>query len=212
MASEWIDISVSLRSGMAHWPGDPPVSIERVSDMDRGDKANLSKMEMSVHSGTHMDAPLHFIRNGTGIDAVPFDALIGQARVIETAERESISAETLTANRIIPGERILFKTRNSDQNWTEKSFMSDFVYLSTEAAAYLAEMGVRTVGVDYLSVSGYGRNETEVHYNLLEAGIWVIEGLYLGGVNPGNYDMICLPIKIFNGEGAPARAILKPIS
>jgi len=211
MKSEWIDISVSLRTGMVHWPNDPPVCIEQVSDMSCGDKANLSKMDMSVHSGTHVDAPLHFIRDGKSVDAVPFDALIGKTRVIEIAERESISVKALAANRILRGERILFKTRNSEQKWAEKEFMPHFVYLSTEAAGYLAELGVKTVGVDYLSVSGYGRNEVEVHQKLLEADIWVIEGLYLGGVNPGNYHMICLPLNIYNGEGAPARAILKPI-
>ena len=211
MAPEWIDISVPLRTGMVHWPGDPPVNIERVSDMDRGDQANLSKMDMSVHSGTHMDAPLHFIRDGMSIDEVPFEALIGPARVIEIVERESISVEALAANRILPGERILFKTRNSEQNWAAKAFMPNFVYLSTQAAECLVEIGVKTVGVDHLSVSGYGRNEVEVHQKLLEANIWVIEGLYLGNVSPGNYEMICLPIKIYSGEGAPARAILKPI-
>jgi len=179
MTSEWIDISVSLRTGMVHWPNDPPVSIERVADMTRGDKANLSKMDMSVHSGTHMDAPLHFISHGVGIDAVPFDALIGPARVIEITDRESISADTLAANRILPGERILFKTRNSEQNWAEKEFMPDFVYLSTEAAGYLAELGVKAVGIDYLSVSGYDRNEVEVHQKLLAANISIIEGLSL---------------------------------
>ena len=212
MEHDWIDISVPLRTGMAHWPGDPPVRIERISDMETGDDVNLSKMDMSVHSGTHMDAPFHFIRDGISIDAAPFDALVGPARVIQITDPESISVDTLAANRIEAGERVLLKTRNSSQNWAQRDFIPDFVHLSTEGANYLAEIGVRTLGVDYLSVSGYLKNETEVHRGLLGAGVWVIEGLFLGGVDPGEYEMICLPINIFKGDGAPARAIIRPVT
>ena len=209
MESDWIDISVAVRAGLVHWPGDPPVRIDRVSDMDKGKEANLSQINMSVHSGTHMDAPLHFLKDGKSIDEVPISTLIGPARVIEITEPDVIHAEILASAGLAPGERILFKTRNSSINWPDQGFLPDFVHLSAEAAGYLAEAGVLMVGVDYLSVSGYGKNEAQVHQNLLGAGIWVIEGLHLGAVTPGSYEMICLPMKLAGCEGAPARAVLR---
>jgi len=207
--TEWIDVSVPLRTGMASWPGDPPVRIHRVSDIENGDGANLTQINMSAHSGTHMDAPLHFYENGKGIEAVPFSALIGPARVIEITDPETIRAEVLAEQNIQPGERILFKTRNSARNWPDEPFTADFVYLETDAARFLAESGVRIIGVDYLSVAGYGKNEAEVHRALLGAGIWVIEGLYMDAVSPGTYEMICLPIRLAESDGAPVRAVLR---
>lgn len=212
MNSGWIDISVPLRTGMASWPGDPQVRIYRVSDIAGGDGANLTKIDMSAHSGTHMDAPLHFYENGKSIDEAPLSALIGPARVIEIPDPEMIRADALAQKKPQPGERILFKTRNSAKNWPEQAFMTDFVFLETDAARYLAESGVLTIGVDYLSVSGYGKNEAEVHRALLGADIWIIEGLCLNGVPPGNYEMICLPLRLAGGDGAPARAVLRPAS
>ncbi len=133
MMPEWIDISVPLRTGMASWPGDPPVRIQRVSDMENGDGANLTQINMSAHSGTHMDAPLHFYENGKGIEAVPFSALIGPARVIEITDPEIIRAEVLEEENIQAGERILFKTRNSARYWPGEPFAADFVSLATVA-------------------------------------------------------------------------------
>ncbi|MBE0425720.1 MAG: cyclase family protein [Nitrospirae bacterium] len=204
----WIDISVTLKTGMVHWPGDPPFLIEMTLDMERGDKANLSAISMGSHSGTHMDAPLHFIQTGKGLDEMPFDATIGAARVIEIFDHESIKPEELVAHSICSGERILFKTGNSERCWKTDSFIEDFIYISTGAAHFLAEKAVRTVGIDYLSVGGYGKNGKEVHRVLLEAGIWIIEGLDLSEVKGGIYELICLPLKILNSDGAPARAVL----
>ncbi|NIV96501.1 cyclase family protein [candidate division KSB1 bacterium] len=211
MNSEWIDISVPLRDGMVHWPGDPDVRIYRVSDIDKGDVANLSKLDMSAHTGTHMDGPLHFTKDGISLDQMPLSATIGPARVIEIQDTESIKPEALIPYDIKRGERILFKTDNSTRDWLNGPFIEDFVYISTEAANFLTEHGVKTVGVDYLSVSGYNKNEVEVHQTLLQAGIWIIEGLQLAQVEPGSYGLICLPIKILNSDGAPARAILRPL-
>jgi arylformamidase len=194
---------------MVTWPGDPPVRTARVSDMEKGDGATLTRLDMGVHAGTHMDAPLHFLREGKSIDEAPFDALIGPARVIEVEDPEMIRAEALRSAGLFPGERVLLKTLNSSRNWPEQSFDPDFVHMSAEAAAHLAEAGVRTVGVDYLSVGGYRRDGADVHRHLLGAGIWIIEGLHLGGVPSGRYDLICLPIKLAGCEGAPARAVLR---
>jgi arylformamidase len=157
-----------------------------------------------------MDAPVHFLKKGKGIDEMPFSAAVGPARVIEIRDRHSIKTEDLRRNRIRSGERVLFKTRNSSRCWKTGRFVKDFVYLSTEAAQELARIKVRTVGIDYLSVGGYKKNGLEVHRALLSGGIWIIEGLNLSGVKPGVYDLVCLPLKVVGGDGAPARAALRP--
>ncbi len=212
MPEDWIDVSVSLHSGMVHWPDNPPVSIERALDMSRGDAANVSKLSMGVHTGTHMDAPVHFFPNGKGIDTMPLTAAIGRARVIEISDSESIKPDELRPHQIQADERILFKTRNSSRCWQTDDFVKDFVYISAEAAQYLAEQKVQTVGVDYLSVGGFFKDGAETHHALLGAGIWIIEGLNLTNVQPGLVELICLPIKIVGSDGTPARAILRPLS
>ncbi|MBI2831211.1 MAG: cyclase family protein [Chloroflexi bacterium] len=206
-----MDISVPLRNEMVHWPGDPPVKIERVHDMEHGESNNLSVISMGSHTGTHIDAPLHFIKSGAGIDMMPLEVAVGLARVIEIQDPESIKVKELIPHNISCGERILFKTRNSSHAWKSDAFVQDFVSLSREAALLLAESGVAAVGVDYLSVGGYKRNGSEVHRILLGAGVWLIEGLDLSQVVPGYYDMICLPLRLYRGDGAPARAILRPV-
>jgi arylformamidase len=209
--SQWIDISVPLRSAMVHWPSDPPVTIKLAEDMEHGDTANLSVISMGAHSGTHVDAPIHFIRQGMGVDRMPLDTMVGRARVVEIKDTESIKPEELFQHGIRRGERILFKTRNSSQVWQTDTFIEDFVFISDEAARFLAERGVRVVGVDYLSVGGFRRGGSYVHKTLLGGGVWIIEGLDLSRVSPGMYDLICLPLKLDRGDGAPARAILRPV-
>jgi arylformamidase len=205
----WIDISVPLRNGMVHWPGDPPFHIERFQDQGKGDEATVSNMSLSAHTGTHMDAPLHYIRDAPGIDTMPLDATIGVARVIRIHNAESIQRDELARHAIQRGERILFRTRNSEHAWDSARFEEDFVSISPEGAHYLAECGVRTIGVDYLSVGSYRKDGAETHEVLLSAGIWVIEGLDLRNVEPGEYDLVCLPLKLVNADGAPARAALR---
>jgi arylformamidase len=212
MADEWVDVSVPLHTGMVHWPDNPPVTIERQLDMARGDVCNVSKMSMGVHTGTHMDAPIHFIRGGIGIDQMPLTTAIGQARVIEIGDPVSIKPEELASHNIQRGERILFKTRNSARCWQTDDFVEDFVYIAHEAAQYLASLGVQLVGVDYLSVGGFAVDGPETHRALLGGGIWIIEGLNLSQAEPGIYDLICLPLRIVGGDGAPARAILRHVN
>lgn len=209
--SEWIDLSVSLQNNMIHWPSDPGVNIFRISDMNKGSKANLTKLDMGAHTGTHMDGPVHFVKDGKSIDEMPLCSVIGRARVIEIEDEESIKIEELKKYNIEQGERILFKTANSRNNWVEKSFMNDAVYISTEAGKFLDEKGVETVGIDYLSIGGHKKNGVELHNIMLKAEIWVIEGLNLHNVEPGNYEMICLPIKIKGSDGAPARAVIRKV-
>ena len=207
--SGWIDVSVPLKSGMVHWPDNPPVRIERMLDMDRGDVANVSTITFGSHTGTHMDAPIHFLRDGEGMDRMPLGATMGRARVIEIQDPSSVKPGELEAHKVGRGERVVFKTKNSTRRWWEEDFIEDFVYVSQEAGRYLADRGVRTVGVDYISVGGFHEDGPETHQALLGAGIWIIEGLDLTGIEPGEYDLICLPIKVKDGDGSPARALMR---
>jgi len=210
-ANGWIDVSVALHSGMVHWPDNPPVRIERMLDLEHGDAANVSRISMGSHTGTHMAAPLPFVREGKSLDEMPLDATIGRARVIEVGDPDSVKPADLHSHEIRSGERILFKTRNSALSWPSRAFIEDFVYVSQEAARYLAARNVRTIGIDYLSVGGFREDGVETHRALLEAGIWVVEGLDLSEVEPGEYELVCLPVKVRGSDGAPARAILRAI-
>jgi arylformamidase len=208
--SEWIDISMDLRNGMTVWPGDPPPRFEQTSWIERGDMCNVTRMDVSVHTGTHMDAPRHFLRDAAGMEALPLEAVLGPARVVATQHPVAVQAGELPGD-LARGERILFKTPNSERDLLVRPFAEDFVYISREAAARMAEAGVRTVGVDYLSVGGFRQDLVETHEILLGAGIWIIEGLDLRGVEPGRYELACLPLKIIGSDGAPARAALRRV-
>jgi arylformamidase len=210
MNSPWIDISVPLRSGMVHWPGDPEVRIERTSSMERGDSLNLSAMSMSLHTGTHMDAPLHFLAGAPGLDRMPLTATVGPARVLEFPGLASIDPRQLATRAIRPRERILLKTANSRRCWATDEFVANYVYVTPEGAQYLAERGIQALGIDYLSIGAPTAQGNLTHRILLGAGIWIIEGLDLSAVQPGDYELICLPLKVLDGDGAPARAILRP--
>jgi len=210
MPSAWIDVTVPLKTGMVHWPGDPAVEVTQPKSLARGDSATLSFLQMGAHSGTHMDAPAHFISGGNTIDQIPLDAVMGRARVIDIRSAVSIEPAELARHRIRRGERILFRTKNSRRCWRDDTFVEDFVYISPSAAAFLAERRVRLVGVDYLSVGAFHKDGRETHLALLGAGIWIIEGLNLSTVRPGPVDLVCLPIKLLGAEGAPARVVVRP--
>lgn len=209
MSHEWIDISITVHNDMPCWLDNPPVRITRTMDLEDGDAATVSTLSIGSHTGTHMDAPLHFIKSGKAMDEMPLSATIGPAQVVEIDDPQAIRVEDVRRHAIGAGARVLFKTRNSTRRWAEREFMKDFVYLTTEAARWLVQQSVRTVGVDYLSVGGYQKNGSEVHQVLLSEDIWIIEGLDFSAVQPGNYDLICLPLKIARGDGAPARAVLR---
>ena len=207
----WIDISVTVRHAMPHWPDNPPVVLERLMDIGRGDGCNVSHLAMGVHTGTHMDGPVHFLHQAAGLDEMPLTATMGRARVIEITDPEKITVAELRQHQLQPGERVLFRTENSIRCWQSDSFVEDFVYISEAAAEHLAESRVQTVGVDYLSVGGFFVDGGQIHRLLLDAGIWIIEGLDLSAVGAGTYEMICLPVKLHGSDGAPARAILRPL-
>jgi arylformamidase len=207
---EWIDVSVPVRSGMVHWPGDPEVKLERTKSIAEGQEANLTRMDMSAHTGTHMDAPLHFFADDPGIEALPLDIVLGPARVIRIEGEEPIDRGHVEELDLRGGERILFRTKNSERPWWDRDFDPGFVHVSVEAAELLGEVGVALLGVDYLSVGGYESDGAETHRALLGAGIWIVEGLDLSEVEPGEYDVICLPVKLVGSDGAPARVLLRP--
>jgi arylformamidase len=202
---DWIDVSVPLRSDLPAWPGDVPVEFARRMKLEDGADYNISMLTLSTHSGTHMDAPLHFIEGGVSIDQMPLDTTVGPARVIEIADTFSIKPLELD-----PHDLQLFKTANSESDWRGDPFKEDYVYISPEGAAFLVERGVRCVGIDYMSVGSTHPDEAKAtHEILLRGGVWIIECLYLVGVPAGPYEMVCLPLKVEGAEGAPARAILR---
>ena len=205
----WLDVSVPIRSGMVHYPGNPPVVLDFVHDLERGDPETLSQLSLSVHTATHVDAPVHFIRKGAPVDRLPINTLLGAARVIAVTDAEAVTAGHLTPHGIASGERILLRTRNSQRCWTSDEFVPDYSYLSVDAADLLAEKRVSLIGIDYLSI-GRGETNPQVHRILLSAGIVILEGLDLSQVSPGWHDFICLPLKLAGRDGAPARALLRP--
>lgn len=208
MGRDWIDVSLPIRHGMIHWPDNPTPEVVPTTDMNKGAACNLTRVAFGVHTGTHMDAARHFVANGTSIDQMPIDATIGPARLIEI-DSPAIRREDLEPHDPQGGERLLFKTSNSNLRWVDDQFRQDYVAVENCAAKFLVERGVRTVGVDYLSVAPW-HDTTSTHVTLLSAGIWVIEGLDFRGVSPGNYELVCLPLKIAGADGAPARCVIRP--
>jgi arylformamidase len=208
ISDQWIDVSVTIQDGMVHWPGDDAVSIRRAMEIKKGDDANVTAISMSAHTGTHIDAPLHFIDGGKDISQVALSKMVGKATVVEILNSKSITVEKIKLLNISEGHRILFKTDNSKHDWTMQSFNKHYIYLEGDAARYLCDKGVVCVGIDYLSIGGE-QNEKEVHQTLLEAEIVIIEGLNLRHVSAGEYEMVCLPLKLSGADGAPARVILK---
>jgi arylformamidase len=209
MSFQYWDISVPLRDGMVVWSGDPEPRVEQVAFMDKGDMCNVTRLNIGAHTATHMDAPRHFLANGTGIDQVPLEATLGPARVVTIENPNAITKAELEGLRPQAGERLLFKTINSKIDWSSPIFVENFVYIAADAAQYLVDCGVRCVGVDYLSIGGFFHDTVETHVILLGAGVGVVEGLNLSQVEPGQYELICLPICIAGADGAPARAILR---
>jgi arylformamidase len=207
--SDWIDISVPLRPGMVVWPGDAPFERSDTLRIADGGACNLSRISSTAHAGTHMDAPRHFLEGAAGMESLPLDAVIGPARVIEIQDAEAIRVGELQPHGLAPGDRVLFKTRNSRVGWNTDHFQSKFIFIPPETARYLVDRGVQTVGVDYLSVDAFDAQDAPTHRILLRAGVWIIEGLLLAHVDPGLYEMVCLPLKIVGGDGAPARAALR---
>jgi arylformamidase len=203
------DISLPISESLVVWPGDVRVRIAQSAHLDRGDDFTVSHLRMSVHTGTHVDAPAHVVRGGAGVDTLDLNVLAGPALVVHVFEADALSVEVLEGLSIPSGtERVLFRTRNSE-HWDggQAEFWTDYVGITADGARWLIERGARLVGVDYLSVAPFD-DPVSTHQILLGAGLIAVEGLDLGDIAPGLYQLVCLPLKIAGGDGAPVRAIL----
>jgi arylformamidase len=207
---EIYDISLPISPDLPVWPGDPPVSLEQVASIGAGAEANVSRLALGVHTGTHVDAPHHFLNDGRTVESLSLEVLTGPALVVRIPDQvKQISSHILNEAGIPPGaERLLFKTSNSSL-WQAgvKTFANGFVAVSAEGAGWLVQRGVKLVGVDYLSIAPHN-DSVPTHRTLLNAGMVILEGLDLSAVAPGSYTLYCLPLKLVGSDGAPARAIL----
>ncbi|SNB47447.1 cyclase family protein [Geobacter sp. DSM 9736] len=200
------DISVPVRNGMQVYPGDPQVTVEQVASIASGDRLNLSRLVMGSHAGTHMDAPSHFIDSGASVDLLPPELMIGPAVVVEVKGVTEVSARIISRLPLHGTSRLLLKTDNG-AFWPEGEFNEDYAHLSEDAARYLVERKMCLVGIDGPSIERF-EGSGDVHRQLLGGGVLILEGLDLRSVQPGEYDLLCLPLKVAGGEGAPARALL----
>jgi arylformamidase len=203
----WIDVTMPLLPGMPQWPGNP--TLEIVSRREPGG-AVVSRVALGTHTGTHVDAPSHYLADGATLDDVPLDALIGRARVV-AIDAEVIGAGDIEALAVARGERLLLRTRNSGRR-VDAPFDERFVGLRLDAARALAARAPALVGIDYLSIAAFDADGAAVHRALLGAGVWILEGLRLAGVAPGDHDLVCLPLRIAAADGAPARALLRQLA
>jgi arylformamidase len=205
-----IDVTLPIRPGMLTYPGDPVVSVERTSDMQHGDVSNLSVISMSTHTGTHVDPPLHFVDGGAPIDRVPLDTLVGEALVVDMRGHHEIGATELERLEL-PADvtRLLFLTDWSAR-WGEAAaaFPNDATCVTAEGAGWLISRGIRLVGTDFLSIEAADDPAFPVHRGLLGANVVIVEGLDLRDVPAGRYTLWCLPLRILDGDGGPARAVL----
>jgi arylformamidase len=202
----WLDVTLPIRTGMVHWPDNLGVTVGHTLSMAAGAAANVTELHLSAHTGTHVDAPRHFIADGADVAALDLSTVMGPAVVVAIQDPHSIGLPELAALPLAAGDRVLFKTLNSAADWSMAPFNPDFVRLAAPAARHLREIGVVCVGVDYLSVG-----PADTHLVLLGAGITVIEGLALQHVEPGRYELLCLPLPIVGADGAPARVLLRPL-
>ena len=201
------DISRNITTDTAVWPGDPSVSFRKMRSFEKGDGMNVTSVKMGLHTGTHVDAPLHYIECGQSLDDMDLSCFVGTAKVFEVASKHLISPEDIKDLDIKKGDIVLFKTSNSDID-DGQPFYEDYVALSLEAAEHLARKKVRTIGIDYLSIEEFFSDDKPVHKLLLGEGIAVIEGLCLAGIEPGEYFLSCLPLKLIGVEASPVRAVL----
>jgi len=208
------DVSLPISPALPVWPGDPAVVLEQTSSMDAGAHDNISRLACGVHTGTHVDAPHHFLNDHRTVETLALDVLVGPAQVVQIpGDVKVVNAEALEKAGLPAGiERLLLKTSNS-QLWErgENTFYQDFVAISADGADWLVRYGIKLVGIDYLSVAPYHQS-IPTHRALLTAGIIIVEGMDLSAIQPGRYELFCLPLKLVGSDGAPARVILQDFS
>lgn len=210
------DVSVPLSGSTPTYPGDPGIEIKDWLTLANGDAANVSRIDFGLHSGTHVDAPAHFIAGGSRVESLPLSSLVGEAEVVEVGnDIRVIDEDFVAANCASGAQRILFKTRNSAfWNNTQEGFRADYTYIHPDAARRLVDSGIKLVGIDYLSVEKFQSEKFDTHLALLSSGVVIVEGLDLRAVTGGIYELFCLPLKIAggSGDGAPARVILRTLN
>ena len=205
------DVSILISEDMPIWPNDPGISMDLTRSIARGDNANVTRLNMGVHTGTHIDAPFHFEPNEATIDQLSLDVLIGPCRIFEIPETsQAIGPSDLEKLDFDNHIRVLFKTRNS-KLWKkgERVFKKDFVHMHLEGAKFLIDQSIKLVGIDYLSIENYGSLDHATHHLLLRNNVVILEGLDLSGVSPGDYELIALPLKLKGADGSPARVVLR---
>ena len=203
-----LDVSVPLTGGMPAYPGNPDFELQPIKRIAQGGSSNVSRLVLGTHTGTHVDAPKHFIDDGASVESLPLELLLGRARVVEITRRGGISAEDLAPAGLREDLRVLLKTPNSAM-WNSNAFHEDYSYVTESGARYLVEQGVKVVGIDYLSIEQFRKPGAPAHRMLLSNGVIIIEGLNLSDAEPGMYEMYCLPLPVTGGDGAPARVVLK---
>lgn len=208
MMKKFYDISLTLSEKLPVWPGDKAVEILQTSFMGKGDDCNVSLFSMSMHAGTHIDAPLHFINAGKSTEDMDLDRFIGKAKVFELDVQADIELEHVSGLDICAGDIVLLKILKNEELLKLEEFRHDFVGLSTKAAQYLAGKTIKSVGIDYYSIERSDSCGFSVHKILLGNGIGIIEGVKLEEIEPGEYELLCLPLKLKNGNGSPVRAVL----
>ena len=209
MASRYYDVTVPISARLPVWPGDPKVRLERSRFADGDNVVHSLRLHLGNHTGTHVDAPRHMLEDGATLDQIPIERWLGPARVL-AVEAPQVGAEELAGVDLQGIDKLLFKTANAGK-LHEPEFDTDFVALTPSGARLLVERGVRLVGIDYLGIEAYSSEDFATHHILLGAGVLIIEGLDLARVPPGDYELLCLPLAIERGDGAPARVVLREL-
>ena len=206
-----IDLTIPLREDMPIWPGDPELRLRYHKSFEAGDRNNVTEARIGLHTGTHIDAPSHFLHGEGGMETLALDTLIGPARVLEIEDPARVTADEIRRKDLSGAARFLIKTRNSADRWWEQPFDPNFCHMTREAAQVLLDAGMRLLGVDCLSVDGKGAPGSPVHNLLQPVGVVLLEGLNLSDAASGDYELMALPALFEGRDSAPTRAVLRPL-
>ncbi len=205
----FLDVSLRLSAALPTYPGNPPFSLEPVKRIAEGASSNVSVVRIGTHTGTHVDAPRHFFSESSGVDGLPLDTLVGRARVVHVPGTRTVGPAELGRMDLAGVSRLLIRTDNSDAWAAGRAFDPGFAHLSEEGARFVVNRGIRLIGVDGLSVEQFKHPGAPTHRLLLSAGIVIVEGLDLSAAAEGDYELICLPLRLADADGSPARVLLR---